>query len=206
MWINLFVITKNKHKVRLPLLTQTNFFVWSIKISSVLRAKKIYQLILRNNSNVQPRDNKGKFVNLSELLKEKWGLDFSIITTHINNSLLCHLAVDGGKEDPVRLWTNKVRFESSNKQANVFRAWMKIKSLQLKDKTSTNSSILSTNAYPSSDFWMWQWMRKTWCMTYFPSSQTHHDWFETQSSIFRITNLIQEHTGHLERDIRKELQ
>ncbi|CAH7673125.1 hypothetical protein PPACK8108_LOCUS7990 [Phakopsora pachyrhizi] len=135
------LLTK-QYLVRLPLLTQTNFFVWSIKISGVLRAKRLYQLILGNHSDLPTRDDKGKFVNLSDLLKKKLDLAHSIITTHINDSLLCRLAVDGGKEDPIQLWSNIVRFGSSNKQANVFRVWMKIKLLQLKDN-NINSFILS---------------------------------------------------------------
>ncbi|CAH7675215.1 hypothetical protein PPACK8108_LOCUS10192 [Phakopsora pachyrhizi] len=62
-----------------------------------------------------PWDEKGKFINLSDLLKEKLDLAHSIIITHIDDSLLCRLAVD---------------------------AWMKLKSLQLRDD-NINKFILA---------------------------------------------------------------
>ncbi|KAI8454363.1 hypothetical protein BY996DRAFT_6450469 [Phakopsora pachyrhizi] len=104
----------------------------SINTTSLF-AKKLYQLILGNHSDLPTRDKKGKFVNLSDILKEKLDLAHSIIITHIDDSLLCQLAVDGGQDDPIKLWSNIIKFGSSNKQSNVFRAWMKIKSLQLRD-------------------------------------------------------------------------
>ncbi|KAI8443732.1 hypothetical protein BY996DRAFT_6514559 [Phakopsora pachyrhizi] len=51
--------------------------------------KKLYQLILGNHSNLPTRDDKGKFVNLSNLLKEKLDIAHSIIITNIDDSLLC---------------------------------------------------------------------------------------------------------------------
>ncbi|KAI8444127.1 hypothetical protein BY996DRAFT_6580659 [Phakopsora pachyrhizi] len=109
-------MNKNELKTRLPLLNQHNFF-----------------LILGNHSDLPTREKKGKFVNLSDILKEKPDLAHSIIITHIDDSLLCRLAVDGGQDNPIKLWSNIIKFGSSNKQSNVFRAWMKIKSLQLRD-------------------------------------------------------------------------
>ncbi|KAI8459831.1 hypothetical protein BY996DRAFT_6558308 [Phakopsora pachyrhizi] len=64
-------MNKNKLKTRLPLLHQHNFF-----------------LILGNHSDLPTRDEKGKFVNLSDILKEKLDLAHSIIITHIDDSLL----------------------------------------------------------------------------------------------------------------------
>ncbi|CAH7667032.1 hypothetical protein PPACK8108_LOCUS1405 [Phakopsora pachyrhizi] len=90
-------MNKNNPKTKLPLLNQTNFF-------------KLYQLILGNHSNLPTRDEKGKFVNLSELLKEKLDLAHSIIITHINDSLLCCLAVDGGEDNPIKLDDNVNEF------------------------------------------------------------------------------------------------
>ncbi|KAI8452377.1 hypothetical protein BY996DRAFT_6448301 [Phakopsora pachyrhizi] len=109
-------MNKNKLKTRLPVLNQHNFF-----------------LILGNHSDLPTRDEKGKFVNLSDILKEKLDLAHSIIITHIDDPLLCQLAVVGGHDNPIKLWSNIIKFHSSNKQSNVFRAWMKIKSLQLRD-------------------------------------------------------------------------
>ncbi|CAH7682128.1 hypothetical protein PPACK8108_LOCUS14850 [Phakopsora pachyrhizi] len=126
-------MNKNNLKTRLPLLNQHNFFVWLIKIASFLQAKKLYQLILGNHLDLPTRDNKGKFINLNNFLKEKLDITHSIIITNIDNSLLCQLAVDGGEDNPIKLLANIVRFGSLNKQANVFRAWMKIELLQLRD-------------------------------------------------------------------------
>ncbi|KAI8462070.1 hypothetical protein BY996DRAFT_6563537 [Phakopsora pachyrhizi] len=121
-------MNKNKLKTRLPLLNQHKFF-----------------LILGNHSDLPTRDKKAKFVNLSDILKEELDLVHSIIITHIDDSLLCQLAVDGGQDDPIKLWSNIIKLSSSNKQSNVFRAWMKIKSLQLRDDNISQFILIFYN-------------------------------------------------------------
>ncbi|CAH7688272.1 hypothetical protein PPACK8108_LOCUS23211 [Phakopsora pachyrhizi] len=80
---------------------------------------KLFQKLMPSSTSFElrssTRDEKGKFINLSNLLKEKLDLAHSIIITHIDDSLLCRLAVD---------------------------AWMKLKLLQLRDD-NINKFILA---------------------------------------------------------------
>lgn len=118
---------ESDEKFHIPQLNSSNFGVWVIKMKSVLRAKGLYQLVLGND--VPERDDKGKFIRADALRLDK---AHALLITHIHSELVARVVTDGAEDCPVKLWSNINDFGASDKEANIFRGWLKLKHLELR--------------------------------------------------------------------------
>ncbi|KAI9603931.1 hypothetical protein H4Q26_003540 [Puccinia striiformis f. sp. tritici PST-130] len=119
-------------RFQLPELTRDNFLDWEGKITSVLRSKGLYDLVLDKEE--KRRDEKGQFVakDKDPIRLERLNHAHAIMYTRIHSSLTGRLSQNEGKTCPIALWSNIQAFGASKKKANAFKAWVKLNGLVLR--------------------------------------------------------------------------
>jgi hypothetical protein len=109
-----------------------------VKMKSVLKAKELYQLVLRKEpTKVCGNDGKLYDINQSLCLDKAHAL----IITRIHSSISGLVCKDGGDDNPQKLWKNILDFGASKKEANVFKAWYHLMHLPLQSN-NVSSFIL----------------------------------------------------------------
>ncbi|KAI7954404.1 hypothetical protein MJO28_004804 [Puccinia striiformis f. sp. tritici] len=130
--LSAFVDMASHERFQLPELTRDNFLDWEGKITSVLRSKGLYDLVLDKEE--KRRDEKGQFVakDKDPIRLERLNHAHAIMYTRIHSSLTGRLSQNEGKTCPIALWSNIQAFGASKKKANAFKAWVKLNGLVLR--------------------------------------------------------------------------
>ena len=130
--LSAFVTMASHERFQLPELNRDNFLDWVGKVSSVLRSKNLYDLVLDKEE--KRRDKKGQFIakDKDPVRLERLNHAHAIMYTRIHSSLTSRLSQNGGKTCPIVLWSNIQAFGASKKKATTFKAWVKLNGLELR--------------------------------------------------------------------------
>jgi hypothetical protein len=115
-------------KYHVPKLTADNYVNWMIKMKSVLKAKELYQLVLGKEPTKACNSN-GKLEDFND--SRRLDKAHALIITRIHSSISSQVHKNGGKDDPIKLWANIIKFGASKKQENIFKAWYRLLHLPL---------------------------------------------------------------------------
>ncbi|OAV99973.1 hypothetical protein PTTG_01423 [Puccinia triticina 1-1 BBBD Race 1] len=116
-------------KFHLPELTKDNYVDWVSKMSSVLKAKELYQLVIGKEPS-KVRGDDGKIVEFDQ--SKRLDLAHAMIITWVHSSVSGRVKKNGGANCPKKLWANILEFGASKKQANKFKAWYRLTHLPLR--------------------------------------------------------------------------
>ncbi|OAV85001.1 hypothetical protein PTTG_30880 [Puccinia triticina 1-1 BBBD Race 1] len=116
-------------KFHIPELTKDNYVDWVSKMSSVLKAKELYQLVIGKEP-AKIRGDDGKIFEVDQ--SKRLDLAHATIITRVHFSVSGRVKKNGGANCPKKLWSNILEFGASKKQANKFKAWYRLVHLPLR--------------------------------------------------------------------------